>query len=290
VTENVADTSDARLIRNISDTARWVASYRAAETARPDAVFRDPFAEKLAGERGKQIAAAMPYQNKNSWPFVARTFLFDAVITEQIQSGVDTVINLAAGLDARPYRMALPSSLKWIEVDLPEILGYKEEILANEKPVCSLQRIRADLANVDVRRKLFAQLGSSASKALIVTEGLIAYLSPGEVGVFSRDLAAPKSFALWTNDFGSPGLLKMIQKQVGDHLTNANAPLKFGPPEGPAFFAPFGWKPIEVRSLFKTAARLKRLPPLLRLMSIFPESNGKQGRAPWSAVCLFAKQ
>jgi methyltransferase (TIGR00027 family) len=286
----MADTADARLIRNISDTARWVASYRAAETARPDAVFRDPFAEKLAGERGKQIAAAMPYQNKNSWPFVARTFLFDAVITEQIQSGVDTVINLAAGLDARPYRMALPASLKWVEVDLPEILDYKEEILANEKPSCSLQRIRADLANVDVRRKLFAQLGSNATKALIVTEGLIAYLSPEEVGVFSRDLSAPQSFQRWANDFGSPGLLKMIQKQVGDHLTNANAPLKFGPPEGPAFFEPFGWKPIEVRSLFKVAARLKRLPPLLRLMSIFPESNGIQGRAPWSAVCLFAKQ
>jgi methyltransferase (TIGR00027 family) len=232
----------------------------------------------------------MPYQEKNSWPFVARTFLFDAVITEQIHAGVDTVINLAAGLDARPYRMALPSSVKWIEVDLPEILDYKEEVLSNEKPLCSLRRIRADLANADVRRRLFAELGSNTSKALIVTEGLIAYLSSEDVGVFARDLAAPKSFALWVNDFGSPGLLKMIQKQVGDHLTNANAPLKFGPPEGPAFFEPFGWKPIEVRSLLKSAARLKRLPPFLRLISMFPESNGKQGRAPWSAVCLFAKQ
>jgi O-methyltransferase involved in polyketide biosynthesis len=281
---------DKRLIRNISDTARWVASYRAAETARPDAVFRDPYAEKLAGERGKQIAAAMPYQEKNSWPFVARTVCFDSVITKQIQGGVDTVINLAAGLCARPYRMAVPPTLKWIEVDLPEILDYKEEILANEKPVCSLQRIRADLADVEGRRKLFAELGSKAGKALIVTEGLIAYLSPEEVGVFARDLTVPPSFQRWTNDFGSPGLLKMIQKQVGDHLTNANAPLKFGPPEGPGFFEPFGWKPIEICSLFKTAARLKRLPLLLRLMAIFPESNGKQGKQPWSAVCLFAKK
>ena len=39
-------------IDNISDTARWVAVYRAQETARPDAIFRDPFAERLAGERG----------------------------------------------------------------------------------------------------------------------------------------------------------------------------------------------------------------------------------------------
>jgi methyltransferase (TIGR00027 family) len=281
---------DTQLIRNISDTARWVASYRAAETARPDAVFNDPYAEKLAGERGKQIAAAMPYQERNSWPFVARTYLFDAVITEQIQAGVDTVINLAAELDARPYRMALPASLKWIEVDLPEILDFKEKILANEKPVCSLQRIRADLANVEGRRKLFAELGSKARRALVVTEGLIAYLSPEEVGVFARDLTAPQSFERWANDFGSPGLLKMIQKQVGDHLNNAGAPLKFGPPEGPAFFEPFGWKAIEVRSLIKAAARLKRLSLFMRIIAMLPESNGKQGKQPWSAVCLFAKK
>jgi methyltransferase (TIGR00027 family) len=232
----------------------------------------------------------MPYQEKNSWPGVARTVLFDAVITEQIQQGVDTVINLAAGLDARPYRMTLPAQLKWIEVDLPEILDYKEGILADEKPVCSLQRIRADLADVEGRRKLFAELGSQTNKALILTEGLISYLSPEEVGIFARDLAAPPSFHRWANDFGSPGLLKMVQKHVGDHLVNAGAPLKFGPPEGPGFFEPFGWKPIEVRSLLKAAGRIKRLPFFLSLMSHLPESNGKQGKQPWSAVCLFARQ
>jgi O-methyltransferase involved in polyketide biosynthesis len=42
-------------IGNVSDTARWVAVYRAMETARPDAIFRDPFAERLAGERGLEI-------------------------------------------------------------------------------------------------------------------------------------------------------------------------------------------------------------------------------------------
>ena len=39
-------------IENISDTARWVAVYRAMETARPDAIFRDPFAERLGGSAG----------------------------------------------------------------------------------------------------------------------------------------------------------------------------------------------------------------------------------------------
>ena len=48
------------------------------------------------------------------------------------------VVNLAAGLDARPYRMDLPRALQWIEVDLPGILDHKEELLRDEKPVCQL--------------------------------------------------------------------------------------------------------------------------------------------------------
>ena len=41
-------------IENISDTARWVAVYRAMETERPDAIFRDPFAARLAGDTGRR--------------------------------------------------------------------------------------------------------------------------------------------------------------------------------------------------------------------------------------------
>ena len=89
-------------IRNISDTARWVAVYRARETERADAVFCDPFARRLAGERGEQIAASISFAEKNSWPFVARTWLIDHVISSQDKLGTDMVVNLAAGLDDRP--------------------------------------------------------------------------------------------------------------------------------------------------------------------------------------------
>ena len=65
------------------------------------------------------------------------------------------VVNLAAGLDARPYRMALPPNLDWIEVDLPDLVDYKERILAGETPACRLERVRLDLADVAARRKLF---------------------------------------------------------------------------------------------------------------------------------------
>jgi O-methyltransferase involved in polyketide biosynthesis len=67
-------------IRHISDTALWVAVYRGQESQRTDAVFRDPYASKLAGEHGVQIAGAMPFARRHSWSYVARTWLIDRVI------------------------------------------------------------------------------------------------------------------------------------------------------------------------------------------------------------------
>jgi methyltransferase (TIGR00027 family) len=132
-------------IRHISDTALWVAVYRARESERSDAVFHDPYASKLAGDRGMQIAAAMPFAQRHSWSYVARTRLVDQVIERELSRGTDMVINLVAGLDARPYRMRLPASLRWIEVDLPDTLNYKQEVLAAESPSCAVERVALDL-------------------------------------------------------------------------------------------------------------------------------------------------
>jgi O-methyltransferase involved in polyketide biosynthesis len=84
-----------------------VAIYRARETERPDAVFRDPFARHLAGERGDQIAKSMPFSKRATWVWITRTYAYDQFIKQQVGDGVDMVVNLAAGLDARPYRMSL---------------------------------------------------------------------------------------------------------------------------------------------------------------------------------------
>lgn len=277
------------LIRNISDTARWVAVYRARETERPDAIFRDPFARRLAGERGEQIAQSMPLGRDNDWSMITRTYLGDQIINEQVQQGIDMVVNLAAGLDSRPYRMPLPASLRWIEVDLDGILTYKEEILREEKPVCALERIRLDLANVVARRELFVQLGRKAKKALVITEGLMIYLTAEAAGELAKDLAAVPAFRRWQLDIASPGLLRMLKKRMARELTEA-APFKFAPEEGPAFFERFGWKPVEVHSLLKNAARLKRLPFLLRLVALLPESEKSRRNRPWSGVCLLEKR
>jgi methyltransferase (TIGR00027 family) len=284
------NSSGEPLIRNISDTALWAAVYRARETERADHLFVDPFARRLAGTRGEQIATSLKFSDRATWAWVMRTYLYDQFVNEQIQQGVDMVVNLAAGLDARPYRMALPSSLKWIEVDLAGILDYKEEILGAEKPACQLERIRLDLSDVNGRRELFSQLGRRAAKALIITEGLLIYFTADEVGALARDLAGPPSFQRWLADVASPGLLRLLQKNMGPQLAQSGASFKFGPKEGPGFFVPYGWTPADVRSPLKTAARLKRLSFGMWLLSHLPASNGAQGSRPWSGICLLAKQ
>jgi methyltransferase (TIGR00027 family) len=276
-------------IHDIADTAWWTAAYRARESERTDALFRDPFARRLAGDRGGDISVSIESQNKSEWSMVARTFLFDQLILEQVARGADMVVNLAAGLDARPYRMALPPSLIWVEVDLPDPLAYKESILKDERPVCALERVSIDLANVNARRELFDHLGKKATTPLIVSEGLLAYLTAEDAGLLARDLAQPPNFQRWILDVVSPGLLRLMQKQFGAQLARTGAGLRFGPEEGPAFFERYGWRASDVRSLLKTGARAKRVSVWMRALAMLPEPVNRQGSWPWSGVCLMEK-
>src|SRR5947208_10139173 len=105
-------------ITSVSDTARWVAMYRAMESERADALFRDPFARRLAGPAGERILASMPQGRRWAWPMIVRTAVMDEIVMRLVkEQGVDTVLNLAAGLDARAYRLDLPSPLHWVDVD-----------------------------------------------------------------------------------------------------------------------------------------------------------------------------
>lgn len=276
------------LVRDVSDTARWVAFFRARESQRPDALFRDPYAERLAGELGVQIANTLAEGNKHEWAWVARTYLFDQFIARAIRSGADLILNLAAGLDARPYRMEIPDSVQWVEVDLPEIVSYKQDILSRDIPRCRLERVSLDLSSVAARQELFSALNQRAKKVAVASEGLLIYFTPEEVASLSKDLAAQERFATWVVDLASPGQLKLMQRTTGKELSEAGAAFKFGPAEGADFFKPHGWEPTEVQGLLKTAAQFKRSPAELALL--LPEPKRIMGNYPWTGVCVLQKR
>lgn len=247
-------------INNVSDTARWVAVYRAMETQRPDALFRDPYAATLAGDQGQAIVDHLKQGRQMAWAMIVRTAVFDEIILDRVKNGgVDLVLNLAAGLDARPWRMhELPPSLRWVDVDLPEILDYKLETLASEKTVCRYDAVRVDLTDGPKRRALFAQIGSEAACVLVVTEGLLIYLTEEQVGALAADMHGAATFRWWLIDLINPYLLKMISRSWGKQLDAGNAPFKFAPASGTAFFESFGWREAEFRSGSDEAHRLNR--------------------------------
>jgi len=276
------------LVRHISDTALWAAMHRAKETERPDAKFQDPFARQLAGERGEQIAAALAIPEADSWSWMARTYLFDQFITDQIQRGTDMVVNVAAGLDARPYRMALPRSLAWIEIDLPDVLDYKKSVLAAHDPHCNLERIPLDLTDVHRRRAVFQSLRSKAAKALVLAEGLMIYLTEDNASLLAEDLAAIPVFRFWLLDLASPGLLAILRAKARDQFRDAGV-LQFAPGNGPEFFAAHKWKVVNVQSLLQTAGRLNRLPEAMRQLALVPEDPIRVPDQPWAGVCLLER-
>ena len=272
-------------VSHVSDTARWVAVYRAQESARTDALFHDDLADLLAGEQGRAIVAAAPRRVRDGWWLVARTKVIDDLIDDAVRQGCDRVINLAAGLDTRPYRLDVPADLTWVEADLPGLVEEKNRMLAAQTPRCRLSRHAVDLADAAARDRFLDEALAGAHKAFVLTEGLVMYLSDDEVTELSSALKRPE-ITWWTVDFVSEGLKRTMNDRSAGLLRNA--PFRFAPRNGLAFFENLGWTVLAVESVLTAARRLHRLSPVMRLVARLPQPDPRSpGNKVWSAVaCL----
>jgi methyltransferase (TIGR00027 family) len=266
--------------------------YRAMESERPDALFHDTWARKLAGPEGEAILGSIPKGREMAWPMIVRTHVMDEIILRAIsQDGVDTVLNLAAGLDARPYRLPLPASLRWIEADFADLISYKQGILAGERPRCALEFASVDLTDDAARGAFFSRVGASSSRTFVITEGLIAYLQPEQVARLAAGLGAQPSFRWWLTDLASPDLLKRLNKTWGKALQRA--PLIFGPAEGTKFFEPHGWREKEYRPMFEESLRLNRTMRFARVFWLIAHLYPKKMRERFkrfSGIVLFERK
>jgi methyltransferase (TIGR00027 family) len=195
------------------------------ESSRSEGFFHDPLAAGLAGERGLRIARTRP---DGAWVVAIRTGLIDAFIRSAISSGIDTVINLGAGMDTRPYRMDLPPSVHWVEVDHPSLIESKSAQLSTEVPACSIERVGLDLADRDARRGLFDRIWTTSTMAMVLTEGVLGDLSVDEAGALADDLRAQPGCESWVIDYFSPRLIRAYQK----HQPHPKVPLRFDPRAG----------------------------------------------------------
>jgi len=260
-------------IENVSYTARWVAVYRAMESARKDALFHDPFAERLAGPKGREIVREMKRGQMLSSPMIVRTAVFDELILDRVNNaGVDTVVNLAAGLDTRAWRLPLPASLRWFDVDLPAMTEYKANAMRGDRPVCRYEAIGADLTNDSVRSDLFRRLAVGCTTTLVITEGLLIYLTTEQVAPLAREIHTMKCARWWLSDIASARLLVIMNKHWGSAVARGAAPFQFAPLEGTGFFNQFGWHEAIFRSGIYEGKRLHRemrMAPIWRAMMRF---------------------
>lgn len=270
------------MIDNVSDTARWVAVHRAVETQRDDALFRDPLAHLLAGERGREISELANREIRDDWFLVTRTKLIDDRIAAAVEDGCDLVINLGAGLDARPYRLDLATQLSWVEVDLPGLIDEKNTVLAAYEPRCRLRRAATDLTDRDAVADLLDRELATTHRALVVSEGLVMYLDKSDVAELASTLRRPQ-IAGWCLDFSAAGVAAVIAGRNEGLLRHA--PWTFLPADGVAFFEKHGWTADYVESIVDGAARFDRLSPEFRRALEGPAPDPRNpGTVPYSAV------
>lgn len=180
---------------SVGSTAVMVAAARAAETAKPDPLINDPYAQILvAGVGGSGIweymlddtipaklaeadpEAAVMFEYMQTYQGV-RTHFFDAFFAEAVAAGVRQIVILASGLDARAYRIDWPAGTVIFEIDQPKVLEYKAATLEAHGAQPSAQRHEVP---VDLRQDWPAALRDAgfdpAQPTAWLAEGLLMYL------------------------------------------------------------------------------------------------------------------
>jgi methyltransferase (TIGR00027 family) len=186
-------------ITHVSDTALLVAACRALESQSADGLVRDPFAARLAGERGMAMLRGNPQPDMMRFRVGVRTRFLDELLAEVLVSkSTATVLSLGCGLDTRPWRLDLPGNLRWIEVDFPDLLDYKDALLSEETPRCRRERFAADLNVPAQRHALFAAAGQAP--ALMITEGLLMYLPGDTIEALAEEARRESGIAHWILD------------------------------------------------------------------------------------------
>jgi len=242
-------------IEHVSDTALMVAACRAAESKRTDALIHDPFAERLAGERGMALASSSPTMPVMQFGIGMRVRFMDELLGSAIAKGVDTVLNLGAGLDARPWRLDLPRELRWIEVDFPEMIEYKRARLTDAVPRCRIEQASADLNRAAEREMVLDRAREGGGRTLLITEGLLMYLPATTLEALASDARA-KEFRYWLLDVSSPELMRRAHGDLAEDINRVRAESHLAGRDILAVAAHEGWTVADSRRYVQYAPPL----------------------------------
>jgi methyltransferase (TIGR00027 family) len=231
----------------VATTALLVAAIRAEESERDDRLFDDPFARDLAGDEGRAALAAYRATAVHGMvPIIeVRTRFFDEAILLACASGVRQVAVLAAGMDARAFRLAWPEETRLFEIDQLEIIEAKARVLASAKPRCSRVAIAANLAE-DWPKSLEARGFDQRAPTIWLVEGLLQYLEPAAVDpLLARiDALSPSGSVLLYDVLGQSLLDSPFVAPTLRMMRELGAPWRFGTDEPTALVTGRGWNAV----------------------------------------------
>ena len=274
-------------IQHVSDTSAWVAHYRSIESERPDPLFKDPFARILVGDHALSVEKLQSEATKwTHWIVVVRTYIIDQMIQDLISKGVTTFLNLGAGLDSRPYRMNLGAEVQWIEVDFPYVIEHKRKLLEKFSPSCKLESIGLDLSNRTLRQSLLSEIAHKYPKVVILTEGVLPYLTKEQVSELSEDLIRHSSFKYWICEYISKKSYRYLKDPKRMKVLR-NAPFQFYPEDWMGFFEKRGWHLKQLQFYTEISEKLGRSTPIPKFFKFFELVMGKKWATPFKQMSGF---
>ena len=227
----------------VASTGLLVAAIRATESTRDDRLFDDPFADKLAGDTGRRLLAAAiaATGERSTLQIVVRTRFFDEVLLRATRVAKQVVI-LAAGMDARAYRLAWPDGTTVYELDQPAVIAAKADLLADDQPRCRRIAIGIDLAD-DWPKALQTAGHDPEAPTIWLIEGLLQYLDEGAVcTLFERvdGLSGPNSVLLY-DVVGKTLLEAPFMATLLQSMAEQGSPWLFGTDEPGELAERLGW-------------------------------------------------
>ena len=180
------------LASSVGATATMVAASRALASREPDPLLDDRFAEPLVRAVGhpffiRMLDGQLPVDNDDApmtlqqrrEQMTVRTRFFDDFFHDAAAAGIRQAVILAAGLDARAYRLAWPAGTVVFEVDQPEVIAFKTDTLAalGAQPTAERRTVSVDLRD-DWPTALRDNGFDAAAPTAWIAEGLLPYLPP----------------------------------------------------------------------------------------------------------------
>ena len=227
----------------VAGTGVLVAAIRARESRRPDRLFDDPFAAQLAGPDGMSMldAAIATGGEQSSAEIIIRTRFFDEELLGATATARQVVI-LAAGLDARAYRLAWPAGTSVYELDQPQVIAAKDALLADAEPTARRLPIGIDLTT-DWSPGLLAAGFDPHAPSVWLIEGLLQYLDePAVRTLFDRVSAFSGSGSVALYDVVGKVLLESpVMAPLLESMAARGAPWLFGTDEPGELLQRHGW-------------------------------------------------